>query len=110
MLDSENLKTFNKSRKVFKPYGLTCELWKPDLMTKPDRHNEIELNFCSENTITYLLKDKKITIPAKRLTAFWGLVPHQIVDFKGVSPYYVVPYHFLNFSRGSFPLNLLIAS
>jgi AraC-like DNA-binding protein len=103
MLDSENLKTFNKSRKVFKPYGLTCELWKPDLMTKPDRHNEIELNFCSENTITYLLKDKKITIPAKRLTAFWGLVPHQIVDFKGVSPYYVCTIPFSEFFSWKLP-------
>lgn len=37
MLDSEMLKAFDEHRGEFKPYGLTCELWMPDLMRKPDR-------------------------------------------------------------------------
>jgi AraC family transcriptional regulator, melibiose operon regulatory protein len=87
--NSEILKTFNEKRDEFKPYGLTCELWTPGLMRKPDRHNEIEINYFSEGSVTYLLQDKKITIPAKKLAIFWGLVPHQIINFEGISPYFV---------------------
>ena len=45
MSDSEKLKTFDEKRDEFKPYGLTCEIWRPQLMPKIDRHNEIELNY-----------------------------------------------------------------
>lgn len=89
MKNSEMLKTFDENRVEFKPYGLTCELWTPSLMSKPDRHNEIELNFFPEGTITYLFQEDKITIPQKKLAVFWGLLPHQIVNFEGNFPYYV---------------------
>lgn len=89
MKNSEILKTFDESRDVFKPYGLTCELWAPSLMSKPDRHNEIELNYFPDGSITYLLQDKRITIPAHRLAVFWGLIPHQIINYEGTSPYFV---------------------
>ena len=48
MSDSEKLKTFDEKRDEFKPYGLTCEIWRPQLMPKIDRHNEIELNYIPE--------------------------------------------------------------
>ncbi len=86
---SEITNTFDENRHAFKPYGLTCELWTPSLMTKPDRHNEIELNYFIEGSLTYLFQGTKITIPAKSFTLFWGLVPHQIVDFTGKTPYFV---------------------
>lgn len=89
MSNSEIFYTFNEGRREFKPYGLTCELWMPDLMKKPDRHNEIEINFFTSGSITYLFQGSKITVPAKNLTLFWGLVPHQIIDHTGSSPYYV---------------------
>lgn len=89
MSDSEKLYTFDEGRKEFKPYGLTCELWMPDLMRKPDRHNEIELNYFTSGCITYLFQGVKVTIPEKSLSLFWGLFPHQIVDYTGSAPYYV---------------------
>jgi AraC family transcriptional regulator, melibiose operon regulatory protein len=89
MSNSEKLYTFDEDRKEFKPYGLTCELWMPDLMRKPDRHNEIEINYFTSGRITYLFQGAKITIPEKSLSLFWGLVPHQIVDYTGSDPYYV---------------------
>ncbi|GLB53498.1 AraC family transcriptional regulator [Neptunitalea chrysea] len=58
-------------------------------MSKPDRHNEIEINFLVKGSLTYLFQDKKIVIPAGRFTVFWGLIPHQIIDFKELNPYYV---------------------
>lgn len=89
MSDSGKIYTFDEKRSEFKPYGLTCELWMPDLMRKPDRHNEIELNYFTSGSITYLFQGTKITIPEKYLSLFWGLVPHQIIDFSGSAPYYV---------------------
>ncbi|MBX2872243.1 MAG: helix-turn-helix domain-containing protein [Saprospiraceae bacterium] len=89
MSNSEILNSFDEGREAFKPYGLTCELWTPSLMKKADRHNEIEINYCSGGSLTYLLQDKKITIPKKRLAVFWGLVSHQIIRYEGEAPYFV---------------------
>jgi len=90
MSNPELLYSFDEKRSEFKPYGLTCELWMPDLMRKPDRHNEIELNYFTYGSITYLFQGQKITIPENSLSLFWGLVPHQIVDYTDSSPYFVV--------------------
>ncbi len=89
ILYSEILNTFDTHRRTFKPYGLTCELWKPGLMEKPDRHNEIEINYFIEGGITYLFRGTKISIPANSLALFWGLIPHQIVGYDATVPYYV---------------------
>ncbi len=86
---SEMLNTFDESRREFRPYGLTCELWQPDLMRKPDRHNEIEINYFPEGSLTYLFHGSKITIPPKSLALFWGVVPHQIVNHTDSTPYFV---------------------
>ncbi|WP_425638244.1 helix-turn-helix domain-containing protein [Algoriphagus yeomjeoni] len=83
------ISSFDERRNEFKPYGLTCELWSPSLMRKPDRHNEIEINYFPEEGITYLFQGRKVVAPPRRLTVFWGLVPHQIIDFEKANPYYV---------------------
>ena len=103
MKNSEILHSFDENRDQFKPYGLTCELWKPSLMGKPDRHNEIEINYFPDGTITYLLQEEKITIPSRRLAVFWGLVPHQIVHSEGDSPYYVCTIPFSVFLEWNLP-------
>ena len=41
---SEINRIFDERRKELAPYGLTVERWRPNLMRKSDRHNEIELN------------------------------------------------------------------
>jgi len=89
ILYPENLKKFDKGRGAFSPYGLTCELWRPNLMQKPDRHNEIEINYLTEGNLTYLFRGSKTTIPENSLALFWGLVPHQIVSYGKSAPYYV---------------------
>ncbi|GAB3229059.1 helix-turn-helix domain-containing protein [Algoriphagus aestuariicola] len=81
--------SFDESRNEFKPYGLTCEKWVPSFMKKPDRHNEIEINYFPEEGITYLFQGRKVIPPPRRITVFWGLVPHQIIDFEKANPYYV---------------------
>jgi AraC-like DNA-binding protein len=82
-------KTFNSDRPDFEPYGLTCEQWIPSVMPKIDRHNEIELNYINSGTISYFFKDSIVTLPKQRITMFWGLVPHRIMDFENEDSYYV---------------------
>ena len=84
------MKRFDPARPDFSPYGFTCELWTPACMPRPNRHNEIELNLLTEGSLTYLLGGSRTTIPANRLAVFWAAIPHQIVDFEGASPYFVM--------------------
>ncbi len=72
-------------------------------MGRPDRHNEIELNYLPTGSVTYLLQDRRITLPPKRIAAFWGLTSHQIVDHEGVEPYFVVTIPFSLFLEWNLP-------
>lgn len=103
MPNSEILHRFNENRDRFKPYGLTFEVWVPDVMRKPDRHNEIEINFFPEGNITYLFQGARVTIPPKSFALFWGLVPHQIVDFSESAPYFVGTIPLSRFLEWRFP-------
>lgn len=94
---------FDERRPELTPYGMTCELWQPSLMRRPDRHNEIEINYLVDGSITYLIHNKKIEIPQKKWVVFWGLVPHQIVNFNKNSPYFVVTIPFAQFLQWNMP-------
>ncbi|WP_116124364.1 helix-turn-helix domain-containing protein [Lewinella sp. IMCC34183] len=95
--------TFNESRAPFKPYGLSCERWTPSLMGRPDRHNEIELNYLPRGSVTYLLQDRRVTLPPNRLAIFWGLIAHQIVEFDCPQPYFVCTIPFSVFLEWRLP-------
>lgn len=86
----EHLRHFDSDRRDFAPYGFTCEVWEPRQMLRPDRHDEIEINFLDRGTLTYLIGGDRVTVQPRRVTAFWAAVPHQIVAFNKVSFYYVV--------------------
>lgn len=105
--NSEMIRRFDEKRSVFKPYGFSCEMWLPNLMHRPDRHNEIEINFFPEEGITYLFQGKKIEIPANRFTLFWALTPHQIVDFEAGLPYYVCTVPFSVFLEWKLPASFV---
>ena len=87
--DTEILKTFEERRPIFRPYGLTCEKWAPRPMGKYDRHNEIELNLVPDGCLSYVFHDRMMSVPAGRLTIFWGLIPHRVAGDDGVEYYYV---------------------
>ena len=83
------MKRFDARREVFSPYGFTCEQWTPARMSRPDRHNEIELNLFLSGSLTYQFGGRRSTIPSGALALFWGALPHQIIDFDDDAPYYV---------------------
>ncbi len=81
---------FDPTRPDFSPYGFSCVRWTPTTMPRSDRHNEIELNLLENGSLVYLIGGQKIAIPEGRLTAFWAAVPHQIIEFEGLSEYFVM--------------------
>jgi AraC-like DNA-binding protein len=97
------VKGFDSSRPEFSPYGFTCELWTPSRMPRPDKHNEIELNFLNAGSLTYLLGGHRITVEAGRLAVFWAAIPHQIVGSEGEEPYFVVTLPLGEFLAGGLP-------
>ncbi len=103
------LKLFDESREELTPYGLTCELWQPYLMRRADRHNEIEINYLPEGSITYLIHDQKIKIERGDILVFWALLPHQIVAHEDKAPYYVITIPFALFSQWNMPQAFTVA-
>ncbi len=81
---------FDSKRKEFTPYGFTCERWEPVLMRRPDKHNEIELNYFDKGRLTYLFWGERLTVEGGRLALFWAATPHQIVDYQDIASYVVI--------------------
>ncbi|QDV42822.1 Melibiose operon regulatory protein [Stieleria neptunia] len=100
------MKQFDTKRPEFSPYGFTCETWTPTRMSRPDRHNEIEMNLLTAGSLTYLLGGQRTTIQAGRLAIFWAAIPHQIVEVAGDSPYYVVTLPLSELLRAGLDLTL----
>jgi len=98
---------FDPSRKEFTPYGLTCELWTPTRMERPDRHNEIEINLLNEGTLTYLLGGHKLNVCARQPALFWAAVPHQIIDRTSAVPYFVVTLPLAGFLQWQLPRSIV---
>lgn len=103
------LHQFDSRRRDFQPYGFTCEIWRPKQMPRPDRHDEIEINFLDRGTLTYLMGGQRVTVQPRRVTAFWAAVPHQIVGFNKVNFYYVVTVPFGWVLQWGLPERLLMA-
>ncbi len=76
-------------------------------MPRPDRHNEIELNLLMSGAITYLLGGRRTTVEAGKLGIFWAAIPHQIVDFDGEYPYFVLTFPLSEFLRAGLDRRLI---
>ncbi len=68
-------------------------------MHRPDRHNEIELNLLLNGSLTYLLGGRRTKVEAGKLALFWAAIPHQVVEFEGEVPYFVVTVPLIEFLR-----------
>jgi AraC-like DNA-binding protein len=99
--------SFDPNRPDFAPYGFTCVRWNPTPMRRPDRHNEIELNFLQTGWVTYLLGGRKVRVEANHLSAFWAAIPHQIIEFGGDTNYFVATIPLPWFLQCRLPDNLV---
>lgn len=102
-LNSKVVVSFDPSRPNFAPYGFTCEVWTPIPMKRPDRHNEIELNFLKHGSLQYLLGGQQVTIKAGHLAVFWAAVPHQILGAVEPTEYFVATIPLAWFLQCHFP-------
>jgi AraC family transcriptional regulator, melibiose operon regulatory protein len=83
------METFDPTRPDFAPYGFTCVRWHPTRMQRPDRHNEIEMNFLETGWVTYLMGGRQVRIEAGQLSVFWAVLPHQVIDCGDEPEYFV---------------------
>jgi AraC-like DNA-binding protein len=107
--ESEVMHHFDTRRRDFAPYGFTCEVWEPRQMPRPDRHDEIEINFLDRGVLTYLIGGQRVTVKARSVSAFWAAVPHQIVAFDNVNYYHVVTVPFGWVLQWGLPEQLMVA-
>ncbi len=59
--------------------GFTAFTGRPHVMEGPHRHDEIEVNYLFQGSVTYLFAGRLVTLKAQQLTLFWAALPHQIV-------------------------------
>ena len=94
------------------PYGLTCEKWVPRIMSRTDRHNEIELNFIRSGSLSYFFRDRIVSVPSGKAVVFWGLIPHKVIAHDTDDYYFVctVPLSmFLNWKLAESMVNQIFA-
>jgi len=60
--------------------GLFSWHLQPSVMALPHRHSDIEINFLLAGTISYIHRDRIVTIPSGRLAIFWAAIPHQLTE------------------------------
>jgi len=76
-------------------------------MSRPDRHNEVEINLLQAGSLTYLFGGHRTTVKAGRLAVFWAAIPHQIVAFDGAEPYFVVTWPLSEFLGAGIDLDVV---
>jgi AraC-like DNA-binding protein len=63
--------------------GLTSIHGRPGIMAREHRHQEIELNFLTRGSMTYLFSGAPRVVPEGRLAVFWAIFPHQVIRIDG---------------------------
>jgi len=61
-------------------FGLANDWFQPVLMPRPHRHNEVELNFIEQGSLTYLFGGMRTSLKAGQMALFWATVPHQLMQ------------------------------
>lgn len=59
-------------------FQVVCHHW-PSLMEHPHAHSEIEINYLTAGTLSYLHGGQIVTVKAGAMVVFWGGVPHQTI-------------------------------
>ncbi len=72
---------FYAATKAFGRFGIRA--FAPEIMAAPHSHGHIEFNWLSHGEMDYRFDGAPLTIPARRLVAFWAGVPHQTTALRG---------------------------
>ncbi len=77
---SDDVSDWPTARNTPESYGLQSWRWQPALMPLPHRHSDIELNLLLEGTVTYVHRDRFVTLSPHQLAIFWAAIPHQLIE------------------------------
>ncbi len=83
--------------------GLATDWFRPGLMQRPHRHNEVEINFLEAGSLTYLFGGTRTGISAGQLALFWATIPHQIVQVEESTILHWLTIPFATFLRWQLP-------
>ena len=62
----------------------------PGPMRRPHMHSQVEVNFVLKGAMTYWFDGRSVTLTARRLAVFWGMIPHQTTQVEPHSRFVVV--------------------
>lgn len=65
--------------------GLACWSGPVQPMTRPHRHDDIEVNVVLHGDLEYLFGGQRVIIPAGSTAIFWAALPHQLVGVDGAA-------------------------
>lgn len=80
---------------------------KPNLMSSYHQHSDIELNYLSHGSMTYLFSGVTYTIDAGCLCAFWAAVPHQVISISGDPQFHCLHISLSNILQWNLPDQLI---
>lgn len=63
-------------------FGFTLDHGPTATMSRPHRHNEIEMTVLDEGWVEYLFGGSRVNIPADTLCVRWAAIPHQSLAFE----------------------------
>ncbi len=70
------------SRDAYLKFGLASQRSQPRLTKRFHRHNEVELDFVEKGRFTFLFGNGQATFTEGQFFAFWGAMPHQLIEFE----------------------------
>ncbi len=83
--------------------GLATNWFRPSLMQRPHRHNEVEINFLEAGSMTYLFGGTRIRVTTGQLALFWATIPHQVVQVEDSAILHWLTIPFATFLRWRLP-------
>jgi AraC-like DNA-binding protein len=83
--------------------GLANNWRPPAIMPGPHRHNEIELNFVEQGSMTYLFGGNRATLKEGQLAVFWAAVPHQVISIDPQAVFHWLTIPFVTFLQWRLP-------
>jgi AraC-like DNA-binding protein len=69
-------------------FGFAGYFGEPGVMGQAHQHQELEMNFVTRGTVTYLVGGEICRVSAGRLTLLWAAAPHQVIAVEKDSRFY----------------------
>ncbi|MGH3147252.1 MAG: AraC family ligand binding domain-containing protein, partial [Rubrobacter sp.] len=79
---------FGDSGSEFATMGFDGWHGRPPVMERYHRHNEVELNYVEEGSVTYVSGARQATVLAGQIAVFWAAIPHRLARREEPTTFY----------------------